>query len=69
VLSEDKLGASIRHENKIARHELIADLEDFVLDKFRDEYDEQELKLAFDEVIKKEVRRAILDDGVRPDDR
>ncbi len=66
---KDKLGAAIRHADKMARRDIIADLEDFIIEKFKDDYEEDELKLVFDEVIKKEVRRAILEDGIRPDGR
>lgn len=65
----DKMGAAIRHEDKIARANLIADLEDMVTEKFAEEFEEKDIKEAFDKAIKEEVRRSILSDGVRPDHR
>lgn len=64
-----KLGDSIRHKDKIARNMLIAELEDMVMSEFSDTYEESDVSAAFDKVIKEEVRRSILDEGIRPDHR
>jgi polyribonucleotide nucleotidyltransferase len=66
---EQKLGESIRHANKIERNLLLADLEDRVMQEFVDKYEEAEISAAFDQIIKDEVRRSILEEGVRPDRR
>lgn len=65
----DKMGAAIRHEDKLTRLNLIADLEDMVTEKFADEFEEKDIKASFDKAIKEEVRRSILAEGVRPDHR
>lgn len=64
-----KLGAAIRHEDKTARKHILADLEDEVMEHFAEGYEEKDLKEAFDKAIKNEVRRAILEEGIRPDGR
>ncbi len=66
---ESKLGDSIRHKDKIARNMLIAELEDMVMGEFNDKFEEADLSQAFEKIIKEEVRRSILEDGVRPDHR
>lgn len=64
-----KLGAAIRHEDKMARRDLIATLEDQVSEKFAEEFEEKDVKASFDKIIKEDVRKSILDEGVRPDHR
>ncbi|MCL5093936.1 MAG: polyribonucleotide nucleotidyltransferase [Patescibacteria group bacterium] len=64
-----KLGESIRHKDKIARSLLIANLEDEVLTILADQYEEAQISQAFEKAIKEEVRRAVLEEGVRPDHR
>jgi polyribonucleotide nucleotidyltransferase len=64
-----KLGESIRHKDKIERNMLIAGLEDMVQAEFLDKYEEADLTAAFEKVIKSEVRRSILEEGLRPDHR
>jgi polyribonucleotide nucleotidyltransferase len=66
---EKRLGDSIRHKDKIERNQLLADLEDVVIGEFVEQYEEAEISAAFDQVIKNEVRRSILEEGVRPDGR
>lgn len=65
----DKMGEAVRHEDKIARKNILADLEDTVAEEFADSFEERDLKAAFEKAIKNEVRRAILEDGIRPDGR
>lgn len=65
----DKLGAAVRHENKMSRKNILAELEDLVTTEFAEKFEEQDIKESFDKAIKEEVRRAILEDKVRPDHR
>jgi len=64
-----RLGESIRHKDKIERNMLIAGLEDMVQTEFLDKYEKADLTAAFDKAIKAEVRRSILEEGIRPDHR
>jgi polyribonucleotide nucleotidyltransferase len=66
---EGKLGAAIRHEDKTARKHILADLEDEVMEHFAEGYEEKDIRESFDKAIKAEVRRAILEEGARPDGR
>lgn len=74
------LGDRIRHENKQARHEAITELETKLLqelgtlpeevgDDGKTRYSRPELKVAFEKVIDTEIRRAVLEEGKRPDNR
>jgi polyribonucleotide nucleotidyltransferase len=65
----DKMGDAIRHEDKMARRDLIETLEDRVNEEFAENFEEADIKAAFDKAIKSEVRRSIIEDGVRPDHR
>jgi polyribonucleotide nucleotidyltransferase len=65
----EKLGKAIRHNDKIARDLIISDLEDVVHEQFKDEFEEDEIGIVFDKVIKEEVRKSILKEGIRPDHR
>lgn len=64
-----KLGAAIRHEDKIKRHHILAELEDEVLEHFGDSFEEKDIRASFDKAIKEDIRKAIIEDGVRPDGR
>jgi len=66
---ESRLGESIRHKDKIERNMLISGLEDMVQAEFLEKFEEADLKAAFDKAIKGEVRRSILEEGIRPDHR
>lgn len=68
----DKLGANVRSANTVERRERIKELEHQVLETFAaDEEGEvrHEYKEAVDRAMKREVRRAILEEGIRPDNR
>jgi len=65
----NKLGEAIRHKDKIARNLLLAGLEDEVQAEFVEKFEKAEIAEAFDKSIKAEVRRSILEDGIRPDHR
>lgn len=64
-----KLGAAIRHEDKTTRLNLIADLEDEVSEEFAEKFEETDVKAAFEKAIKHDVRKGILEEGIRPDHR
>lgn len=64
-----KLGEAVRHHDQYQRHDAIANLEKEVLAQFGDEHAEDQIKVAFNKVIDYEIRRAILEDGARPDGR
>ena len=77
---KDRLGERVRHEDKSKRHEAINELHDEVMAEFgllpddveddgKERYGHPDVELAFEKVIDKEIRRAILDEGVRPDNR
>lgn len=76
----DKLGERIRSANKQDRHEAITELKTEVLaelgvlsDELEDDgktrYSHPDIAVAFEKVIDGEVRRAILEEGNRPDNR
>lgn len=66
---KNKLGDAIRHQDKIVRANLIATLEDEVTEKFAEEFEEKDVRESFDKLIKEDVRKSILEEGVRPDHR
>ena len=69
---KDRLGAAIRHQDQYLRHDAIKNLRRELMDTYAGEdsqHDSDELELAFEAVIDNEVRRAILEDGARPDGR
>jgi polyribonucleotide nucleotidyltransferase len=66
---ENKLGPAVRHENQYMRHDAIRNLQREVNDNFKEEHEDGELKDAFQKVIDGEIRRSILEDGHRPDNR
>lgn len=77
---EADLGDSIRHENKQTRHEAITELENKVMQEFgtlpeevqdddKERYSHSDIAVAFEKLIDTEVRKAILNDGIRPDNR
>lgn len=64
-----KLGKATRHDDKLARDLIINELEDMVHEQFKEEFEEDEIGIVFDKVIKEEVRKQILEEGIRPDHR
>lgn len=71
---EGKLGEKVRGKNKVERDEKIATLREQMLEELVDQDADEEVDLhpykeAFEKVIKKELRRAILEEGIRPDGR
>jgi polyribonucleotide nucleotidyltransferase len=66
---KDKLGQAIRHQSHYERHDALRNLEKEVTDHFGDNYEKSEIGLVFKTVIEKEIRRSILEEGERPDNR
>ncbi len=64
-----KLGPAVRHEDQYLRHDAIRNLEREAHDQFGLDYDADQIEQAFGKVIDKEIRRAIVEDGKRPDGR
>lgn len=70
----DKLGSAFRDADKATREAKVAELQGWVVTEMVPEeehegYSESEIISAFDAVMKKELRRAILQDEERPDGR
>ncbi|HEX3082156.1 MAG TPA: polyribonucleotide nucleotidyltransferase [Candidatus Saccharimonadia bacterium] len=66
---EGKLGPAIRHQDHYARHDAIRNLEGETVVKFSENYEKVDIETAFRKVIDMEIRRAILEEGARPDGR
>jgi polyribonucleotide nucleotidyltransferase len=69
---KERLGQAVRHENQYLRHDAIKNLRREVVDKWGGEngkFESGELEAAFEKVIDKEIRRAILEEQSRPDGR
>ncbi|HVE80915.1 MAG TPA: polyribonucleotide nucleotidyltransferase [Candidatus Dormibacteraeota bacterium] len=69
---KDKLGPAIRHENQYLRHDAVKTLRREVVEEFGGQdgqFNSDDLETAFEKVIDTEIRRAILEDGARPDGR
>ncbi len=64
-----KLGAAVRHQDQYQRHDAIKNLEKEVMTEFGEKHPEDQVKVAFGKVIDYEIRRAILEEGERPDGR
>jgi polyribonucleotide nucleotidyltransferase len=69
VYLKGKLGAAVRHQDQYQRHDAVKNLEKEVLAEFGEKHSEDQVKVAFGKVIDYEIRRAILEDGDRPDGR
>ena len=68
----DKLAPAVRHESHYERHRTISNLKEETKEHFaknHEQYERNEVAEAFEAAIKKEVRRAILEDKKRPDNR
>lgn len=69
---QDKLGANVRSTNPIERKDKIKELEHQILEAFAADAEgdvRHAYKEAVDRALKREVRRAILEEGIRPDNR
>jgi len=65
----DKLKTVVREFDKAKREEQLAEFEAEVLKTLEGNYKQIELKSAFGKLVEKEVREAIIKDGLRPDGR
>ncbi len=65
----EKLGPAVRHQDQYLRHDAVRNLEKETLEQFENDYERAEIEVAFAQVIDYEIRRAILEDGERPDGR
>lgn len=68
----DKLGPAVRHEDQYRRHEALRNLKEETIDYFSREHShfaKNDVDMAFEQAIKAEVRRAILEEDARPDNR
>jgi len=66
---DGRLGAAVRHENPYLRHDAVSNLEKEAVAKFEETFSKAEITVAFRKVIDAEIRRAIVEDGHRPDNR
>ncbi|HEY2004409.1 MAG TPA: polyribonucleotide nucleotidyltransferase [Candidatus Saccharimonadia bacterium] len=66
---KDRLGPAIRHQDHYVRHDAIRNLEKEVVAQFENDYERADMEVAFKKVIDTEIRRAILEEGERPDGR
>ena len=67
-----KLGPAVRHEDHYRRHRAIENLREETLAHFAEQesqFSKRDVNFAFEEALKDEVRRAILEEGTRPDNR
>lgn len=64
-----KLTEATRQLDKQAREKLLAQFEQQIYTTFEGTYETTELKTAFNEIVEKEVRHAILEEEIRPDGR
>jgi polyribonucleotide nucleotidyltransferase len=67
--ADGKLGAAVRHENPYLRHDAISNLEKEAVALFEESYPKSEITVGFRKVIDGEIRRSIVEDGHRPDNR
>lgn len=69
----DKLGPAVRHESHYERHRTLRNLKEEVFEHFADahadRFERAHISESFEVALKKEVRRSILEEGVRPDNR
>ncbi len=65
----DQLKGIIKEQDKDKRSAMTNEFEKKVLENFEGNYKQIDLKNAFDQILKKEVRDAILNDNHRPDGR
>lgn len=70
---EGRLGEAVRHENQYERHSSLRNLQEEAHAHFEsehaDRFERAHVAEAFDAAIKREVRRAIIEDKKRPDNR
>ncbi len=75
-----RLGERVRHADKTKRHEAIGELHDEVMAEFgllpddvedddKTRYGHPDIEITFEKIIDAEIRRAILEEATRPDNR
>lgn len=64
-----KLGKALREIEKEKRNKALKEFEDEVLENLEGNFKQVDLKSAFNQMVEKEVRRLILEKGIRPDGR
>lgn len=65
----ENIVAAMREVNEESRKKRLQEFEQEVLKNFEGEYKQVDLKATFTKLVQKEVRRLILEDGLRPDGR
>jgi polyribonucleotide nucleotidyltransferase len=70
-LAQEKLRTAVRNPDKLAREEAVAAVGQMVQETLADQFPDQQKKIAgmLKSVLKKEVRKAIIEEGIRPDGR
>lgn len=68
---QPQLGPAVRHEDYYQRHQALRNLKEATMAHFEtnEDFETNDVDMAFEDAVKKEVRRAILEEGVRPDNR
>jgi len=69
---QEKLGPAIRHEDHYERHNAVKNLREETIEHFAGEggqFSKNDTAMAFEEAIKADVRRSILEEDARPDNR
>ena len=65
----EKISKAVQEADKLKREESLSLFEADVLKNFEGNYKQNELKNTFDALVEKEVRKAIIEKGLRPDGR
>lgn len=70
-LAQEKLRTAVRNPDKLAREEAVAAVGQEVQEALAEQFPNQQKKIAglLKSVLKKEVRKAIIEEGIRPDGR
>ncbi len=69
---QERIGPAVRHEDHYARHKAINNLREETIAHMNEtasQFSKNDVAEAFEAAIKQDVRKAILDEGVRPDKR
>ncbi len=67
----DRVKVAVRNPDKLAREDALSALDNEVMSHFADSYpdSDEEIREMMHDILKEEVRRAILKEGIRPDGR
>ena len=68
---QERLGPAVRHEDHYQRHRALSNLKEETLEHFAtdNQFAKRDIGVTFDQAIEAEVRRAILEEDIRPDNR